>query len=557
MKIKLVIKKENEIIDTIEIVDFPFHIGRAESCNLALADQHISRVHATLHFKEDEIVIEKRSKAGKLLIDGKDIEKKQSLSLPCAFEIPPYALSLEMPKEEVLEAAGSMEQATPEEEPESFPVLLDEKEKMEEASFLEKPLEETKISKHKVRAKLILLEGKSPHESYDLVGSEITPGRDEACDIFIDDEKISREHAKIYQKNKTYYLEDLKSTNGTHLNHQKISNPTELTSSDQIQIGNATLQFAFIDEDAFALSSVTQETHLSSDTTYGELPSYHYPKQARWTPRTKILGSLVGIVFLMFIYFQFTPHPEPKRETATEAPTAQKEKPVSDELSYLTQVDQQYVLAKIEEAKNAYKNRNYEGAKIALGEALKIAPQYTQAKKLLEIVAQTLAQQKRAEGARQAQLEEEKLKEDIKLRLSVALDYFNRGQWEKALDVYDKILELNPEHTEASEKRKLAEEKLYKKPEIKPQVSQRQTRNKEAERFLAEGSQLNQKNEPLKALQTWRKVMHLENIDPSYYAKAEQFINFTKERLDQKYFPLMTQAKGLVESKEYIQAKAI
>ncbi|MBI3016496.1 MAG: hypothetical protein HYY62_00630 [Deltaproteobacteria bacterium] len=238
-----------------------------------------------------------------------------------------------------------------------------------------------------------------------------------------------------------------------------------------------------------------------------------------------------------------------------------------DELAGITQVDREYILAKMQEAKDYYKNRQYGKAQLVVQEALRIAPHYKPALDLNAIIGQTFEDQSLETQKREAQKEEKKLEEEIQYHLSVALDYFNRQQWEKALEEYDKILELQPDLEEAQKRRQVVQEKLSGKApasDEKPTVIapqkppyQKNLKNKQAEKLLAQGSQLAQEGKMKEALGTWRNVLRLEGLNPQYYAKAEQFITFTKEQMEQKYLPLITQAKVLIESKEYVKAKEI
>ena len=66
---------------------------------------------------------------------------------------------------------------------------------------------------------------------------EIILGRNPACDIPINDETASAQHAKLSYHHNQWWLEDLNSTNGTMLNREKLSLPTVLTSDDEIQCG--------------------------------------------------------------------------------------------------------------------------------------------------------------------------------------------------------------------------------------------------------------------------------------------------------------------------------
>jgi len=71
--------------------------------------------------------------------------------------------------------------------------------------------------------------------------SEVILGRDQACDIKLDDESISANHAKLSFHQGQWWLEDLESTNGTTLNGDKLTTATVVTSGDEIKFGNANI----------------------------------------------------------------------------------------------------------------------------------------------------------------------------------------------------------------------------------------------------------------------------------------------------------------------------
>ncbi len=71
--------------------------------------------------------------------------------------------------------------------------------------------------------------------------SEVTIGRDPACDITIDDEAISVHHAKLSFHHGQWWLQDLESTNGTDLNRVRLTTATVLTSGDEIKCGKTRL----------------------------------------------------------------------------------------------------------------------------------------------------------------------------------------------------------------------------------------------------------------------------------------------------------------------------
>ena len=60
------------------------------------------------------------------------------------------------------------------------------------------------------------------------IESEAVIGRDNACDIVLYPHTISSRHARIFRDQKTFFLEDLNSSNGTRLDREKVREPVRL-----------------------------------------------------------------------------------------------------------------------------------------------------------------------------------------------------------------------------------------------------------------------------------------------------------------------------------------
>jgi ABC-type multidrug transport system ATPase subunit len=87
--------------------------------------------------------------------------------------------------------------------------------------------------------KLILHEGATPGQEIVLSQEELVIGRVASCDLIIDSPGVSRRHARIFAQDGQYLIEDLGSSNGTFVNHNRLSAPCLLQNGDQIQLGNA------------------------------------------------------------------------------------------------------------------------------------------------------------------------------------------------------------------------------------------------------------------------------------------------------------------------------
>ena len=83
-------------------------------------------------------------------------------------------------------------------------------------------------------------EGKPP-QSLHYNRSELTIGRDPACECPVDDEAVSGQHARLSYHHGQWWVEDLYSTNGTLLNQQSLSMPTVVVSDDEISCGETHL----------------------------------------------------------------------------------------------------------------------------------------------------------------------------------------------------------------------------------------------------------------------------------------------------------------------------
>jgi pSer/pThr/pTyr-binding forkhead associated (FHA) protein len=74
------------------------------------------------------------------------------------------------------------------------------------------------------------------------LGASMTIGRAPECELLIDDTYASSQHARLFGKNGTWYVEDLGSTNGTFVNDQKLAAPAMVQQGDRIRIGTTVLE---------------------------------------------------------------------------------------------------------------------------------------------------------------------------------------------------------------------------------------------------------------------------------------------------------------------------
>ena len=77
---------------------------------------------------------------------------------------------------------------------------------------------------------------------WDVEGS-LFVGRSNICNIYFDDDRLSKQHFVIEVTKMGCYLEDLQSTNGTFVNGVKITNRRMLLDGDIITAGRESIVF--------------------------------------------------------------------------------------------------------------------------------------------------------------------------------------------------------------------------------------------------------------------------------------------------------------------------
>lgn len=71
----------------------------------------------------------------------------------------------------------------------------------------------------------------------------ITVGRGEENQVSLHAQGVSRNHARVFQKNGQWMVEDLGSTNGTRINNSKIAEKQSLSDGDTVAFGRACYKF--------------------------------------------------------------------------------------------------------------------------------------------------------------------------------------------------------------------------------------------------------------------------------------------------------------------------
>jgi pSer/pThr/pTyr-binding forkhead associated (FHA) protein len=71
----------------------------------------------------------------------------------------------------------------------------------------------------------------------------VTIGRHPDCDVVLNDQEVSRQHAEVRRDDADFVIIDLGSLNGTKVNGAGVKSPRALQDGDTITIGAHTMRF--------------------------------------------------------------------------------------------------------------------------------------------------------------------------------------------------------------------------------------------------------------------------------------------------------------------------
>jgi len=74
------------------------------------------------------------------------------------------------------------------------------------------------------------------------MAASMVMGRAPECELMLDDTYVSQQHARLFGKNGSWYVEDLGSTNGTFVNEQRLAAPAMVQPGDRIRVGQTVLE---------------------------------------------------------------------------------------------------------------------------------------------------------------------------------------------------------------------------------------------------------------------------------------------------------------------------
>ncbi len=247
-------------------------VGRSPSCDLAIDYKGLSRQHAKLLWRDDTLVLEDLNSTNGSFVNDRKISEPTPLKNgdTISFENVKYTVVLPLKardeaEEEELESKTQVAQL-----PEGWwAVNNDDDDGMTKAISLDDIQQQIPATNVKLKEALenlgdkpclICTSGTYAGKVFRFNPSKETNtweiGKNAECDVYLDEDSLSGNHAQLINEGARWKLVDVMSTNGTFINGQKTLT-SYLASGDNIRLGE--IQFKFHSGQQEQPSSITNE----------------------------------------------------------------------------------------------------------------------------------------------------------------------------------------------------------------------------------------------------------------------------------------------------------
>jgi len=90
---------------------------------------------------------------------------------------------------------------------------------------------------------IIIQSGPERGRKFTIQGTDAIIGRRSHCDVCLQDERLSGQHAQLHYEHGQWYVFDLNSSNGTWVNRQRLYQKHKLQPGDEVGVGKTVMRF--------------------------------------------------------------------------------------------------------------------------------------------------------------------------------------------------------------------------------------------------------------------------------------------------------------------------
>lgn len=575
-----VLKDGNSLLQLELRPDQEYIGGRGDNCQIALNDEALSRQHFKLFKDEDGWKVERLSKFG-VLYYHEALVQIQKLQENDTFSIPPFIFKFSdlsgneleiLPSTNFSQASIALEKSLKIEDPTDE--RLDEPLEIEGSSQANEDAQEsTSVESVRLVPIITMKRPGEPQESMRLEGVAWIAGRDSEAEIVIPDRKSSRKHFRIYKDQDKYFIQDLKSSNGTFVNGDSIGGrPLGLESGDSIVIGDTEFVFELKDP---VLENELHKWQSEADQDAGPSPLVFLPIEiqqdyankgavrieARSAPdsnsRAKTMRfALIGILLAIVGYSFLKDENSGSSTQASKLPSADAKKIPTDPFSSLSQQDQELVRRTYALAQNLFMETKYELALVEIRKVHEKIPSYLKSKEIESLAESALVTLKNKQYEEEVERKQKEAQENAK---KIVLDCVKKYSHSLDVEAINTCLtpaaEIDPENEDAKKLVEGANERIEQKKQTQESKEEYRKRVKQREALFQRAKKLHDSGKLLDAVEAYERHIASTLPDPKdLKEESKKNISDIKSNIQKTMDTAIEKAQGHLANAEYRDA---
>ena len=520
---KIIVRKENETIAAVDLRQEVVYLGRSKKNHIVLSDAGVSRRHAKIFIKDEQIHLEDLKTPNGTKCNGRKVHQC-AITEADKVQIGPYVITIEDDFNEntldiTLQGTEAEIQATDVDIPEAgdrTAVLQDMGE-----------LTPAEVLPYEHNARIVRID--VPGEEIALSKDSITIGSAETCDVMVKDDDVTLAHATLQKTLEGYVIQDDAESTGTFVDGVPVRERL-LENHDVISIGNA--KFEYLEGPS---RSMTQKTGvLERKPTQMLRNPLAQVDVSQWLSDWRILIPSGVAVGLLFVWITSPPGPP---QSAKE--TIQPE---------VVQESTRITLHNLDRARKLFAAGEYDRAEARLRDLLdKVSPNNPEALALLDQIEE-IRSEKREKDERNRKVKEE-TEEQVQELLKEGDSFAQQKKYAWARDKYERALEIDTSHEQA--KAALADLKKKEAEEEKLKRAQRQS-NKVLAGQYEKGIQKFEVGD-FAAAETLLAKVAAKRGHPNQ-SSAKKLLAEIRKELDKNFQNQLNSTTALLESGEVLQA---
>lgn len=231
MTAAVIVTMQNKQVDKVVVDKDYFVLGRSRRCDVILDDKNVSREHAVIVRKHNAYELQDRGSRNGTVLNGSPVSGSMPLADGDRISIPPYEIQF-------LESGGSATRGDNEEKTAFMDAGKEKRSKRGGRNKRPRP--------GHLRYSLVAVEGPLKGTSYANWEGDLTLGRGDANKVIMPDDAVSQSHARMWEDDGLFFIEDLGSSNGTFVEGVRIHS-SRLKKTQKIRIGSSTFLFTLED----------------------------------------------------------------------------------------------------------------------------------------------------------------------------------------------------------------------------------------------------------------------------------------------------------------------